>query len=189
MDKLCFIEFMDTFLAFRETEPVEKMHALYCKDNQVHLTAEEFVQILSLLLKGTLPATIAFCFTVYKEIVKSSPYIQKDDVLMMARRNSQRMCKSTNMEEYNQDFVECILDEIDKDRDNRISFDDYRAAVNENVSRLQFLGPLIPTPNNAEKFMKLFTTRPYTNRIEVEAINQEKEQTNSVKIINVQRTV
>lgn len=98
---------------------------------------------------------------------------------MMARRNSQRMCKSINMEEYNQDFVEHILDEIDRDRDNRISYDDYRAAVNENVSRLQFLGPVIPTPNNAEKFMKIFTTRPYINKIEIEAINQEHERTKS----------
>jgi len=56
--------------------------------------------------------------------------------------------------------------EVDKDRDNRISLEDYRKAVHENVAWLQFLGQILPDCSKKETFMQLFTDRPYVNNIE-----------------------
>lgn len=180
MDKFCFIQFMDIFLGFRNIDAVEKIYLLRSRTNKKYLTAEEFIELLSLLLKGSLADTIKFCFVVYLELVRSSPYIQKDDVLMMARKSSLKMCKLINMEEYNQNFVEFIMNVIDKDRDNRISLEDYRTAVHEDNSRLQFLGPILPTPDNIETFMKLFTTRPYINNLEMTAMLQITNNSNII---------
>lgn len=172
MDKFRFIQFMDIFLGFRNTGAVEKIYLLRSRTYKKYLSIEEFIELFSLLLKGSLADTIKFCFGVYLELVRSSPYIQKDDVLMMARRNSLRICKLINMEEYNQNFVEFVMNVIDKDRDNRISLEDYRTAVIEDNARLQFLGQILPTSPNIESFMKLFTTRPYVNNIEMTAMVQ-----------------
>lgn len=178
MDKFCLIEFMDVFLAYRNIDAVEKMYLLRCRTNKKYLTAVEFVELLSLLLKGSLADSIKFCFGIYLELVRSSPYIQKDDVLMMARKSSMRMCKLVNTEEYDQTFVEFIMNQMDKDRDNRISLEDYRTSVNEDIARLQFLGQILPTSENIEVFMKLFSTRPYTNNLQMTAMIQNRNHEN-----------
>jgi len=58
------------------------------------------------------------------------------------------------------------MQEVDKDRDNRISLEDYRKAVYENIAWLQFLGQILPRSMQKECFMLLFTDRPYINNIE-----------------------
>jgi len=58
------------------------------------------------------------------------------------------------------------MTEVDKDRDNRISLEDYRKAVHENVTWLQFLGQILPSCYHKEIFLRLFTDRPYVNNID-----------------------
>jgi len=178
MDLLHFMQFMDVFLGVRNVEAVEKIFVISCVTNQENLTGSEFVKILSLVLKGQLPDLINFCFEVYTEMARSPKYIKKEGVLMMARRNSLKMCKLVNMEESDQSFVDFVMVEVDKDRDNRISLEDYRKAVYENVAWLQFLGRILPTSTRKEKFMKLFTNRPYINNIQtsVAALTREKKE-------------
>lgn len=175
MDRMCFIEFMDVFLGFRHLEAVEKIHILRCTTNKKYLTEQEFVETLSLLLKGTLPHLIKLCFDVYTEMARSPLYIKKEDVFMIARKNTMKMCKSSIMEKYDQQFVEYVMQEVDKDRDNRISEEDYRTAVNENIVWLQFLGPVIPVSADVELFLRMFTARPYVNNIEIAAIRQQTQ--------------
>ncbi|CAI6356670.1 unnamed protein product [Macrosiphum euphorbiae] len=98
-------------------------------------------------------------------MIRSPKYIKKEDVLLMAKRNSMKMCKLVNMEEYDQSFVNFVMTEVDKDRDNRISLEDYRKAVHENVAWLQFLGQILPDCTKKEKFMLLFTDLPYVKNI------------------------
>ncbi|KAE9542330.1 hypothetical protein AGLY_003457 [Aphis glycines] len=168
MDKFQFIQFMDIFLGLRNVDAIDKIFLLSCKTNK-ELTGPEFVKVLSMVLKGTLPDLINFCFEVYTEMVRSPKYIKKEDVLLMAKRNSMKMCKLMNMEEYDQSFVDFVMAELDKDRDSRISLEDYRNAVHENVAWLQFLGPILPSSSRKEAFMKLFTNRPYINNIQTTA--------------------
>eukprot|EP00102_Acyrthosiphon_pisum_P008561 XP_003245360.1 PREDICTED: EF-hand calcium-binding domain-containing protein 1-like [Acyrthosiphon pisum] len=166
MDKLNFVKFMDVFLGVRNVEAVDKIFLLCAETNKKYLTGPEFVKVLSMLLKGTLSDLIHFCFEVYTEMMRSPKYIKKEDVLLMSRRNSMKMCKLVNMEEYDQSFVDFVMTEIDKDRDNRISLADFRKAVQENVAWLQFLGQILPSSSQKEKFLQLFTDRPYVNNIE-----------------------
>ncbi|CAI6365878.1 unnamed protein product [Macrosiphum euphorbiae] len=119
-----------------------------------------------MLLKGTLSDLIHFCFEVYTEMVRSPKYIKKEDVLLMFRRNSMKMCKLGNAEEYDKSFVDFVMTEVDKDRDNRIPLEDFRKAVQENVAWLQFLGQILPSYSQKEIFSRLFTERPYVNNIE-----------------------
>ncbi|XP_025196311.1 EF-hand calcium-binding domain-containing protein 1-like [Melanaphis sacchari] len=169
MDKLSFIQFMDVFLGVRNVDAVDKIFLLSCETNKQYLIGPEFVRVLSMLLKGTLPDLINFCFEVYTEMIRSPKYIKKEDVLLMARRNSMKMCKIINMEEYDQSFVDFVMTEVDKDRDNRISLEDYRKSVHENVAWLQFLGQVLPASSKKETFMRLFTNRPYVNNIQTTA--------------------
>ncbi|KAL5236585.1 hypothetical protein ACI65C_003995 [Semiaphis heraclei] len=180
MDKLNFIHFMDVFLGVRNVEAVDKVYLLCAETNKEYLTGPEFVKVLSLLLKGTLPDLINFCFEVYTEMIRSPKYIKKEDVLLMSRRNSMKMCKLVNMEEYDQSFVDFVMTEVDKDRDNRISLEDYRKAVHENVAWLQFLGQILPSCYQKEIFMRLFTERPYVNSIKSTAAALTRKNRESV---------
>ncbi|KAE9545530.1 hypothetical protein AGLY_001073 [Aphis glycines] len=167
----------------RIVEAVEKMLLISCITNEENLTGSEFVKILSLVLKGKLPDLINFCFEVYTEMTRSPKFIKKEGVLLMAKRNSLKMCKLVNMEKFDQSFVDFVMIEVDKDRDNRISLEDYRKAVYENVAWLQFLGRILPTSTRKEKFMKLFTNRPYINNIQtsVSAMTREKRRNHNQK--------
>ncbi|XP_060843697.1 calaxin-like [Rhopalosiphum padi] len=180
MDKLSFIQFMDVFLGLRNIDAIDKIFLLTAETNKEHLTGAEFVKVLSMMLKGTLPDLINFCFEVYTEMIRSPKYIKKEDVLLMARRNSMKMCKIINMEEYDQSFVDFVMTEVDKDRDNRISLEDYRKAVHENVAWLQFLGQILPASTNKESFMRLFTTRPYVNNIQTTAAAMSRKNRESI---------
>lgn len=175
MDKLCFAEFMDMFLGLRNGDATDTIHRHYAIRNKKYLTGPEFVILLSLLLKGSQPDKITFCFKVYTEILKSPQYIKKDDVLLMIRRNSLKMCKLVNTEDDDLNFVELLMDGLDKDRDNRISLEDYRTAVNENYAFLQFLGPILPSSNKTKLFMKIFTDRIYTNTDMAAVIQQHNQ--------------
>ncbi|KAL4100796.1 hypothetical protein QTP88_020825 [Uroleucon formosanum] len=180
MDKLSFIQFMDVFLGVRNVDAVEKIYLLCAETNKEYLTGPEFVKVLSMLLKGTLPDLIHFCFEVYTEMMRSPKYIKKEDVLLMSRRNSMKMCKLVNMEEYDQSFVDFVMTEVDKDRDNRISLEDYRKAVQENVAWLQFLGQILPSCSQKEIFLRLFTDRPYVNNIESTAAAMTRKNRESI---------
>ncbi|XP_022169448.1 EF-hand calcium-binding domain-containing protein 1-like [Myzus persicae] len=185
MDKLSFIQFMDVFLGVRNVDAVDKIYLLCSETNKEHLTGAEFVKVLSMLLKGTLADLINFCFEVYTEMIRSPRYIKKEDVLLMARKNSMKMCKLVNMEEYDQSFVDFVMTEVDNDRDNRISLEDYRKAVHENVAWLQFLGQILPDCTKKESFTRLFTDRPYVNNIETTAAAMTRKNRESIAKMNL----
>ncbi|XP_016658798.1 EF-hand calcium-binding domain-containing protein 1-like, partial [Acyrthosiphon pisum] len=180
MDKLNFIQFMDVFLGVSNVDAVDKIYLLCSETNKEYMTGPEFVKVLSMLLKGTLPYLINFCFEVYTEMIRSPKYIKKEDVLLMAKRNSMKMCKLVDMEEYDQSFVDFVMTEVDKDRDNRISLEDYRKAVHENVAWLQFLGQILPDCSKKKTFMRLFTDRPYVNNIETTAASITRNNRDSI---------
>jgi len=72
------------------------------------------------------------------------------------------------------------MTEVDKDRDNRISLEDYRKSVHENVAWLQFLGKILPDCSKKETFMRLFTDRPYVNNIETTAAAMTRRNRESI---------
>jgi len=72
------------------------------------------------------------------------------------------------------------MTEVDKDRDNRISLEDYRTAVQENVAWLQFLGQILPSCSQKEIFLRLFTDRPYVNSIESTAAAMTRKNRESI---------
>ncbi|CAI6354620.1 unnamed protein product [Macrosiphum euphorbiae] len=72
------------------------------------------------------------------------------------------------------------MTEVDKDRDNRISMEDFRKAVQENVAWLQFLGQILPSYSQKEIFLQLFTERPYVNNIESTAAAMTRQNRESI---------
>jgi len=72
------------------------------------------------------------------------------------------------------------MTEVDKDRDNRISLEDYRKSVQENVAWLQFLGQILPSCSQKEIFLRLFTERPYVNNIESTAAAMTRRNRESI---------
>lgn len=169
MDRQCFVVFMDVFLGCRNVDGVAKMHMLSCKKNKTHLTGREFVGLLSMLLRGKLPETTRFYFAVFTEIFKSPMYIRKEDVIQITRKNNTLISNSDCR--YIADYV---IEVMDKDRDMKISYEEYRNAVEENVVWLQFLGPILPSRIAKEVFFKLFSSRPYTDNIELCTIERPK---------------
>lgn len=54
-----------------------------------------------------------------------------------------------------------IFEKMDKDHDNCLSFMDYRTSVYEDPIRLEIMGKLLPSRSGAEKFWRMFSTRPF----------------------------
>lgn len=190
MDKLYFIEFMSKYLAFKKTNAIEAMFKLYCRRKETYMIAEKFVELVALLLQGSLVDKIAFCFSVYKEIADSTHrQIRREDILKITRNYNECCGYTTNMENINKKFVAEILAEMDKDKDRMISFKDYQKSVNEDVSRLQFLGSVIPSPENVEAFMKMCMNRSYKNYIERDWIIKKKNSEVSERNLTKQHIV
>lgn len=163
MDSVCFAEFMNYFLDVKDSAVVNAMFHQYATYNSKYLNGPEFVQLMSLLLKGSLNDKISFCFKVYTEVFRLPNYIKKEDVLSVIKSHSLQTSKKHYSEDFDKEFVELMMVELDMDQDNRISQDDYKNAVTKNRAWLQFLGPVFPEPNRAIAFLKTFT-----NRLDVE---------------------
>lgn len=125
--------------------------------------------------EGSLGDIIRFCFDVYLEMFRMSSYIRREDVQLMARRISQKYCKQADMEEYNTNFVTTVMAAMDKDRDDRISYEEYRMSVLDDVARLQFLGQILPACSDAKQFTGMFSSRPFRYCLEAALVKRLAE--------------
>lgn len=176
MDRRRFVRFMDEYLGMRNADMMDGLYRTRCRTGQQHMTGGEFVELLSLMLAGQIDDLVHLIFEVYMEVVGST-YLRKDDVLAMAeRRNGSAGGRGgvgggcagrggTPPTDYNQIYADQVMRALDKDRDDRISAEDYRKAVAEDLAHLQFLGLVLPERDRAEAFHVTFSARPYVNNV------------------------
>uniref|UniRef100_A0AAQ5X5B6 EF-hand domain-containing protein n=1 Tax=Amphiprion ocellaris TaxID=80972 RepID=A0AAQ5X5B6_AMPOC len=110
------------------------------KDNDGIVSLKEWIEGLSVLLRGTLNEKIKYCFHVYD--LNGDGFITR------------RRCFPTeeDPDEGVKDLVEITLKKMDHDHDGKLSFDDFEKAVREENLLLEAFGTCLPDSTSVEAF-------------------------------------
>lgn len=118
-------------------------------------------QGLSVWLRGTLDEKIAFAYKVYDTFHNNR--IKKEQIFAMMRASLVKQQSEDDPEEAVRDMIEFLMKKLDLDRDGKVSFKDFEAAIKLNPLLLECMGPVFPTREAANAFETTFTcsNRPF----------------------------
>ncbi|XP_062266584.1 calaxin-like [Platichthys flesus] len=120
------------------------------KDNDSFVNEKEWVEGLSVFLRGTLEERIKYCFNVYD--LNNDSYISREEMFQMLKDSLIRQPSEEDPDEGVKELVEMTLKKMDYDHDGRLSFDDFKKAVKDENLLLEAFGTCLPDTTNIEKF-------------------------------------
>ncbi|XP_053190079.1 calaxin [Scomber japonicus] len=120
------------------------------KDNDGFISMKEWIEGLSVFLRGTLDEKIKYCFHVYD--LNGDNYISREEMFHMLKNSLIRQPTEEDPDEGIKDLVEITLKKMDHDHDGRLSFADFENAVREENLLLEAFGTCLPDTAGIEIF-------------------------------------
>ncbi|XP_070702673.1 calaxin [Pempheris klunzingeri] len=120
------------------------------KDNDGFVNMKEWVEGLSVFLRGTLDEKIKYCFHVYD--LNGDNFISREEMFHMLKNSLIRQPTEEDPDEGIKDLVEITLKKMDHDHDGRLSFSDFEKAVREENLLLEAFGTCLPDTTSIETF-------------------------------------
>ncbi|CAI5690536.1 unnamed protein product [Oreochromis niloticus] len=120
------------------------------KDNDSVVSMKEWIDGLSVFLRGTLDEKIKYCFTVYD--LNGDNAISREEMLHMLKGRLIRQPNEEDPDEGIKDLVEIILKKMDYDHDGKLSFEDFEKAVKDENLLLEAFGTCLPDFRRIEMF-------------------------------------
>ncbi|RVE66536.1 hypothetical protein OJAV_G00108540 [Oryzias javanicus] len=127
---------------------LDRVFKVFDKDSDGFVTVEEWIQGLSVLLRGTLDEQMKYCFQVYN--LKDSGFITRDEIYLMLK-DSFHLEHQDEEDEINE-LVEIVLKKMDHDKDGRLSFEDFEKSVKKEELLLEAFGSCLPNFKTKKKF-------------------------------------
>ncbi|XP_020016775.2 calaxin-like [Castor canadensis] len=123
------------------------------KDNDNYISAAEWVEGLTVFLRGTLEEKLKFCFEVY--YLDGDGYISREEVFDLLKNSLYQQSPEEENDEGIKELVDITLKKMDYDNDGKISFADFEKAVREDTLLLEVFGPCLPEAKNCFHFEAL----------------------------------
>ncbi|XP_073319337.1 calaxin [Pagrus major] len=137
---------------FRMTDDMimDGVFKTFDKDNDGYVSMKEWVEGLSVFLRGTLDEKIKYCFHVYD--FNGDSYISREEMFRMLKNSLITQPTEEEPDEGIKDLVEITLKMMDRDHDGRLSFADFEKAVREENLLLEAFGNCLPDATSIETF-------------------------------------
>ncbi|NXY48524.1 EFCB1 protein, partial [Ceuthmochares aereus] len=116
---------------------MDRVFCIFDRDNDNCINVMEWVEGLSIFLRGTLEERIKYCFEVYD--LNQDGYISREEMFHLLKNS---LLKQPSEEDPNEGVKDLI--DIDYDRDGRLSFTDFEKAVRDENLLLEAFGPCLP---------------------------------------------
>ncbi|NWS66691.1 EFCB1 protein, partial [Crotophaga sulcirostris] len=139
------IVFQDTlYCAFGMTDDVlmDRVFCIFDRDNDNCIDVVEWVQGLSVFLRGTLEERIKYCFEVYD--LNQDGHISKEEMFQMLKNSLLKQPAEDDPDEGVKDLIDIIMKKMDYDHDGMLSFTDFETAVKNENLLLEAFGPCLP---------------------------------------------
>ncbi|XP_023220522.1 EF-hand calcium-binding domain-containing protein 1-like [Centruroides sculpturatus] len=153
MDKATFIDFLQNTFDMTDDPVIERIFRIFNKSNNGKISVEEWIQGLSVFLCGTMEEKMNFCFRVYD--LGGNGCISREDLYSLLKHRIQKT-GDEDPEDVTKDFIDMIIDKMDYDRDDHLSFSDYKKSVQQEPLLLQAFGPCLPEDKVRITFLALF---------------------------------
>ncbi|XP_029023143.1 calaxin isoform X2 [Betta splendens] len=153
LDRGRFRSFLHNNFGMTDDMIMDGVFRTFDKDNDGFVNMREWIDGLSVFLRGTLDEKIEYCFQVYD--LNSDNYISREEMFHMLKDSLIRQPTDDDPDEGIKDLVEITLKRMDHDHDGRLSFSDFEKAVRDENLLLEAFGTCLPDSMSTEAFEKL----------------------------------
>ncbi|XP_031338596.1 EF-hand calcium-binding domain-containing protein 1 isoform X2 [Photinus pyralis] len=152
IDRSVFRELLhNTFDLITEDMLMDRIFCVWDKSNAGLLTLETWFSGLSTFLKGTINEKLEFCFHVYD--LNSDGYVTKDEMFQLLRNCLIKQPQDEDPDEGAKDLAEIVMRKLDKDKDGKISLEDYQSSILEEPLLLEAFGRCLPDERACNTFL------------------------------------
>uniref|UniRef100_A0A3B1J7I9 Calaxin n=1 Tax=Astyanax mexicanus TaxID=7994 RepID=A0A3B1J7I9_ASTMX len=129
---------------------MDRVFRSFDSDNDSYISVKEWVEGLSVFLRGTLDEKIKYCFEVYD--LNGDGYISREEMFHMLKNSLIRQPTEEEPDEGIKDLVEIILKKMDYDHDSRLSYSEFEKSVREENLLLEAFGTCLPDAKRTLEF-------------------------------------
>uniref|UniRef100_A0A3Q4ML62 Calaxin n=1 Tax=Neolamprologus brichardi TaxID=32507 RepID=A0A3Q4ML62_NEOBR len=142
LDRGKFISTLHSIFGLTDDRMTGRVFRTFDKDNDSVVSMKEWIEGLSVFLRGTLDEKIKYCFSVYD--LNGDNAISREEMLHMLKGRLIRQPNEEDPDEGIKDLVEIILKKMDYDHDGKLSFEDFEKAVKDEHLLLEAFGTCLP---------------------------------------------
>ncbi|XP_050304598.1 calaxin-like [Anthonomus grandis grandis] len=156
IDRTVFREVLhNTFDILTENMLMDRIFCVWDKQNCGLITLESWFFGMSLFLKGSISKQIEYCFAVYD--LNGDGFITKDEMFQLLRNCLIKFPQEEDPEESVKDLVDIVIRKLDKDKDGKVSLEDYRETVAAEPLLLEAFGRCLPNERSKITFLTTLT--------------------------------
>ncbi|CAF0980624.1 unnamed protein product [Adineta ricciae] len=153
LDRTRFQDFLHNMFETTEDIILDRVFKVFDRDNDGQVNMLEWIIGLNVYLRGTLHEKIAFAFDCYS--LKGEKFITRQEIFQLLKSSVPKQMNEENPIESIKELVEITLRKMDKDRDNRLSDDDFAASVHGDPLLLCCFGQIFPSSSKREVFEQI----------------------------------
>ncbi|NXY70412.1 EFCB1 protein, partial [Glareola pratincola] len=148
-DRNVFRDTLHSIFGMTDDVLMDRVFRAFDKDNDSCISVVEWVEGLSVFLRGTLEERIKYCFEVYD--LNGDGYISREEMFQMLKNSLLKQPSEEDPDEGIKDLVDIALKKMaipfllqDYDHDGKLSFMDFEKAVRDENLLLEAFGPCLP---------------------------------------------
>lgn len=121
---------------------LDRMFRAFDVKNDSYITHDEWAGGLSVWLRGSLEEKMKYTFNVYD--LNGDGYISREEMFQLLKSSLVKQPSEEDPDEGVKDLVETALKKMDYDHDSRVSFSDFKQAVEAENLLLEAFGTCLP---------------------------------------------
>ncbi|XP_020287280.1 EF-hand calcium-binding domain-containing protein 1-like [Pseudomyrmex gracilis] len=137
---------------------IDRIFGAFDKNNVLQIHLEDWIEGLSVILRGDLNEKIHFAFKIYDFMHTNK--LKKEQIFPSMRGCLIKLPTDEDPDEGVKDLIDSLMKKLDIDRDGVISEEEFHRAVKErNLLLLECMGPVFPSRVARWAFLNTFTDR------------------------------
>ncbi|XP_018587420.1 EF-hand calcium-binding domain-containing protein 1-like isoform X5 [Scleropages formosus] len=142
LDRARFRNILHNTFGLTDDMMMDRVFRVFDKDNDSYVSVKEWIEGLSVFLRGTFDEKIKYCFDIYD--LNGNGYISREEMFHMLKNSLIRQPTEEDPEEGVKDLVEIALKKMDHDHDSQLSYADFERAVKDESLLLEAFGTCLP---------------------------------------------
>lgn len=152
MDRLKFRDVLHNSFDMTDDILMDRVFRAFDRDNDSYLSMSEWVESLSIFLRGTQEEKIKYAFNVYD--LNGDGYISREEMFQMLKTSIIKQPSEEDPDEGIKDLVEIALKKMDKDHDSRLSYSDFLSSVQSDPLLLECFGQCLPDQKTVDRILE-----------------------------------
>ncbi|NXJ91312.1 EFCB1 protein, partial [Corythaixoides concolor] len=148
-DRNVFRDTLHSAFGMTDDMMMDRVFRIFDRDNDSCINVVEWVEGLSVFLRGTLEERIKYCFEVYD--LNGDGCISREEMFQMLKNSLLKQPSEEDPDEGIKDLVDIVLKKMaipfllqDYDHDGKLSLMDFEKSVRDENLLLEAFGPCLP---------------------------------------------